>query len=86
MQKFSKLKATDQFHASAFISFTIDTVPHTYKHMNVQKVFILYTATLHWWGKTITVRDGSDIQGRSVDITQPLGSRGRLWKLRISME
>jgi len=27
--------------------------------------------------------DGSDIQGRSQDITQPLGSLGCLWKLRM---
>ena len=27
--------------------------------------------------------DGSDIQGRSLDITQPLGACGCLWKLRI---
>ena len=32
----------------------------------------------------LTVKwDGSDIQGRSVNITQPMGSNGCLWKLRM---
>jgi len=33
--------------------------------------------------KQFLKHDGSDIQGRSLDITQPLGSFGHLWKLRM---
>jgi len=38
-----------------------------------------------WWhvANISNITDGSDIQGRTLDVTQPLGSLGCLWKLRM---
>ena len=49
-------------------------------------IFILIQlsmTTLYTLQHLVRECDGSDIQGRSLDITHPLGSLGCLWKLRM---
>jgi len=57
------------------IAHGLDSSPNWYKST-------IWQSLLHR-PKNLPKADGSDIQGRSLGITQPLGSFGHLWKLRM---
>jgi len=53
-------------------------------HQQILSVAKPYKETMSFLTTELsTQHDGSDIQGRSLDITQPVGSSGCLWKLRM---